>query len=328
MTSSFVTLLVLGSIVAASSFAAGLLPLSFSPSARRLHMLTTFGSGLLIGTGLVVILPEGVEAIHAAQKELGHSHEHVHNRNSDAMNHGRGQNHGSGHGAIGLALVLGFVSIYLIDVLPSLLQARKNANNARAMANGRRHLLADVSDEEDAIALPEPSSKSSPQQHTHTQSTTFGLILHSLADGIALGASKSTLSSATLGLVVFVAILLHKAPAAFGLTATLLQQGVSKRGARGYLLLFSLAAPVGAVVTFSAVKMLEVGGVGVGDGAGMWWTGVVLVASGGSFLYVAMQAMQAASSADSATGTDVSCMLAGILAPLLTQIEHSHAHGF
>lgn len=95
-----------------------------------------------------------------------------------------------------------------------------------------------------------------------------------------------------------------------------------------------------------------------------WWTGIALMFSGGTFLYVALHAMQTISSSSShdghahvkAAATDgseewdtayaetnghtvqasqtqqktrgeVGLVVAGMLLPLLTQIGHSHAHG-
>ena len=37
---------------------------------RVLRMVTTFGAGLLIGTALIVIIPEGVESLFAGGKPL------------------------------------------------------------------------------------------------------------------------------------------------------------------------------------------------------------------------------------------------------------------
>jgi zinc transporter 9 len=108
------------------------------------------------------------------------------------------------------------------------------------------------------------------------------LIIHAFADGIALGAS-TTAPSTSLGLIVFLAVMLHKAPAAFGLTSVLLKQGVSKRTARTHLLLFSLAAPAGAFVTWSTVHLLGRARLGGDDGL-TWATGCVLLFSGGTFL--------------------------------------------
>ena len=70
--------------------------------------------------------------------------------------------------------------------------------------------------------------------------TTIGLILHSFADGLALGASlfcKLLLinlfivsfkaeQSSQLGLIIFLAILMHKAPAAVGFGTFLHHEGL------------------------------------------------------------------------------------------------------
>lgn len=76
--------------------------------------------------------------------------------------------------------------------------------------------------------------------------------------------------------------MVHKAPAAFGLTSVLLKQGLGKRGARAHLVVFSLAAPVGAVGTWVVVRTL--GGGGGEEETMRWWTGVLLLFSGGTFL--------------------------------------------
>jgi zinc transporter 9 len=167
--------------------------------------------------------------------------------------------------------------MYLIDALQK-----------PAPARGHHIPLTDL-DSPDTEAVPSTSNVTAPK--THSKSTTIGLVIHSLADGIALGASSaSSETESTLGLIVFIAILVHKAPAAFGLTSVLLKQGLGKRAARGHLLVFSLAAPLGALATWVLVNLL--GGEGVAgsvgeEGRSMWWTGLVLVFSGGTFLWVA-----------------------------------------
>ena len=98
-----------------------------------------------------------------------------------------------------------------------------------------------------------------------------------------MGASASS-SNTKLGFIIFIAIMIHKAPAAFGLSSVLLKQGLSKRAARGHLIIFSLAAPLGALSTFLLVHLL--GGGGIGGERGQWWTGMMLLFSGGTFLWV------------------------------------------
>jgi zinc transporter 9 len=69
--------------------------------------------------------------------------------------------------------------------------------------------------------------------------STIGLVIHSLADGAALGASffckfnklsllvsEKTEEASELGLVIFIAILLHKAPAALGFGTFLYHEGL------------------------------------------------------------------------------------------------------
>lgn len=50
---------------------AGLAPLFLTVSESQLHTISAVGAGLLIGTALGVILPEGSEAFRAAQEENG-----------------------------------------------------------------------------------------------------------------------------------------------------------------------------------------------------------------------------------------------------------------
>jgi solute carrier family 39 (zinc transporter), member 9 len=242
-------LLILSSIMAISSFLAGVLPLSISLSSRQLQITTQLGGGLLIGTALIIIIPEGIGALYE-------THDSKAGKETIA------------HSVIGLALILGFVMMYLIDVVPSISSGNIITKDS--------HIPLSSSASDD-ITLAEISQVSS-----HTHATTIGLVIHAFADGIALGAS--TAQPSTVGLVVFAAIMLHKAPAAFGLTTTLLKQGLSKREARTHLLLFSFAAPLGAFVTWIVIQGLTRHGVAAQQNDGGFWTGVALIFSGGTFL--------------------------------------------
>ena len=171
------------------------------------------------------------------------------------------------HAWIGLSLIFGFILMYLLDTLPFL------APPAPSRPQSNIYSLSDLS----------ASPVSTPAPPQRTLSTTLGLCIHAAADGIALGASSSSTSTKSLSLIIFVAIMVHKAPAAFGLTSVLLKQGLGKRGARAHLVIFSLAAPAGAIATWILVRAL--GGGGDSEPAVMkWWTGVLLLFSGGTFL--------------------------------------------
>lgn len=194
---------------------------------------------------------------------------------------------------VGFSLVLGFVLMFLIDRLPrhaseslqsgqqplsfsldNLVRRTGMGSTGDGVAGGD---AASVDGETDGFL----GSLAPPPKQTRSLATTIGLVIHAAADGIAMGASAAT-SNMKLGLIIFIAIMIHKAPAAFGLTSVLLKQGLSKRAARGHLIIFSMAAPVGALSTWLMIKLL--GGDNMDDESGMWWTGMLLLFSGGSFL--------------------------------------------
>ena len=56
-------------------------------------------------------------------------------------------------------------------------------------------------------------------------------------------------------LIVFLAIMLHKAPAAFGLVTFLMHEGVERTKIRKHLLTFAFAAPTLALTTYILLVM-------------------------------------------------------------------------
>jgi len=351
------------------SFLAGSLPLSFSLSQAQLRLISTIGMGVLVGTSLIVIIPEGVETLYSASSSA-HTHKrrdipaahldvrwHTEERylsvreadpaqrmqwrwkregpggdefkampgpviptgmtlktdsvvtptaqpfqtpdrhpgltspgaKSDEAPSGKvaHEDHDedrSPHAWIGLSLVLGFILMYLIDQLPRHASSQSNTRqqpyhiSLENLGRGLHRASSSPSREGESDSFIEPSA---PQQ-SRSLSTTTGLVIHAAADGIALGASSST-SDTSLSLIIFLAIMVHKAPAAFGLTSVLLKQGLTKRGARGHLIIFSLAAPVGALATWAVVNALGGGSVG-GEENTKWWVGITLLFSAGTFL--------------------------------------------
>ncbi|KAF4123225.1 solute carrier family 39 (zinc transporter), member 9 [Geosmithia morbida] len=277
---------------------------------------------------------------------------------------------------IGLSMTLGFVLMFLIDRIPRHAAQRmqsstpqmhhvsldslgiggggggggvipgssSTSSNGGASGRGSGDLEADHMDG----LLGQVAS--SAQRGSRHMATTLGLVIHAAADGIAMGAS-ATSPDTKMSFVIFTAIMIHKAPAAFGLTSLLLRQGLSKRASRSHLVVFSLAAPVGAIATWFLVTLAEAGSSVVeGDGgASTYWTGLLLLFSGGTFLYVAMHAMQEESGPGShghhhhhhdgpilngdgyaerkPTGPQMRETLMtvmGMFLPLLTQIGHHH----
>lgn len=138
--------------------------------------------------------------------------------------------------------------------------------------------------------------------------TIVGLLIHAAADGIAMGASAQS-GDQTLTMIVFVAIMIHKAPAAFGLCAMLMSQRLSRTSIRKAVGVFALASPLGAILTYLALALLldadlvSAHGGGSSDGSGIDGKsiGTALAFSGGTFLFVAFHAVLELAGADADT---------------------------
>lgn len=196
------------------------------------------------------------------------------------------------HVWVGISLITGFILMYLIDTLP------RHASTPSRPQRFSISLTQFSLTRDRSSSVPETPTMSSAAENSHRStsrpsSTTVGLVIHACADGIALGASSTTTNRLTF--IIFIALIIHKAPAAFGLTSVLLKQGLSTRAARAHLIVFSLAAPVGALLTWGAAHLLGYSTAALGSSTSTEFaTGVLLLFSGGTFLYVAMHTMQEA----------------------------------
>ncbi|GAC99581.1 potential ZIP metal ion transporter [Pseudozyma hubeiensis SY62] len=158
-----------------------------------------------------------------------------------------------------------------------------------------------------ALSNARPASKRSrSMSSSHAANSTFGqalttivgLLIHAAADGIAMGASAQS-GDETLTMVVFIAIMVHKAPAAFGLCAMLMSQRLSRTSIRKAVAIFALASPVGALVTYGLLALFFDSGLSAVHGATAdaqggidgKSIGTALAFSGGTFLFVAFHAV-------------------------------------
>ncbi|KAK9449650.1 ZIP zinc transporter-domain-containing protein [Limtongia smithiae] len=424
------SLFILVTLMALASFGAGMLPLVVALRPDRLRLVSAAGTGVLVGTSLIVIIPEGVETLYtaagmlasqqrgavkrpgafkpptlfepptgeigsggvsyddasapreedgeflptdydvvngtAADEEIAEkevSKEEVatdedvpesvddeaayvnmtveaerpafeddatpyklqarlHTRDATTSS---SKNELATHKVIGVALVAGFIFMYLVDKLPPYFGGAVHHHVAAVdVSELRSYSVENGGVGEDGSGSAGIGAMSS---------LTTGFVIHAAADGIALGASAAS-ESVALALVIFLAVLIHKAPTAFSMTAVLLRSGLARRAVKQQLIVFSLAAPVGALVTW--VVIMIVGSTAANTTAGasgvliQWWTGVLLLLSGGAFLYVAVQVMNESADVAGKTGggggaasggvrmTDTAATLAGMLVPLVT----------
>lgn len=100
-------------------------------------------------------------------------------------------------------------------------------------------------------------------------------------------------------MIVFFAIMLHKAPASFGLVSFLLHEGINRQTIRRHLLIFSCAAPLLTLITYFGIGQEQKETLNNVNA-----TGIAMLFSAGTFLYVATVHVL----------------------PELTQGGHSHSH--
>jgi zinc and cadmium transporter len=110
--------------------------------------------------------------------------------------------------------------------------------------------------------------------HTMGLAAFIGLSVHTAIDGFALGAASG---KQALGLLVFLAILAHKIPNAFSLSAILRHEGYSRRKALAMNAAFALMVPLGAGIYLALRDLVHA----------ETFTSYALAASAGTFLHLA-----------------------------------------
>nr|NP_001284713.1 Zinc/iron regulated transporter-related protein 102B, isoform F [Drosophila melanogaster]NP_651919.3 Zinc/iron regulated transporter-related protein 102B, isoform E [Drosophila melanogaster]AAF59351.3 Zinc/iron regulated transporter-related protein 102B, isoform E [Drosophila melanogaster]AHN58214.1 Zinc/iron regulated transporter-related protein 102B, isoform F [Drosophila melanogaster] len=229
MAEETIILILLVLVMLVGSYLAGSIPMLMKLSEEKLKCVTVLGAGLLVGTALVVIIPEGIRSLYVGS---GQSQK----RTSVPEQPDYSQ-------TIGLSLVLGFVFMMLVDISQRKSNVGSNKKNNATL--------------------------------------TLGLVVHAAADGVALGAAATT-SHQDVEIIVFLAIMLHKAPAAFGLVTFLLHEKVDRHQIRRHLVLFSLSAPLMTILTYFGIGQEQKDTLNSVNA-----TGIAMLFSAGTFLYVA-----------------------------------------
>ncbi|KAI0300306.1 Zinc/iron permease [Russula brevipes] len=284
--------------------------------------LSSLGTGLLLGAALGIIIPEGIEALARTRDLDGPS--------------------------IALPLLVGFTFMLIIEQLSS---SSHHHHHPRAHRTGHQpaggHASPDSVFDVELAALEDEAGHehggASAPLHARRASAdtgvegdvsvsssanaiTIGLVVHSLADGLALGMSmlpgdeSPSSHSYGLSLVVFLALAVHKAPTSLAYTVSLMSTSLSRAECRKHLLLFSASTPVGAIASYAAFSFF---GLKQADDVG-----TALLISAGSFLYVAavLQPVSHDRSTSEGVGTKTRILLIiiGIFTPFLlgTLIDH------
>uniref|UniRef100_A0A8C2ZGV7 Zinc transporter ZIP9 n=1 Tax=Cyclopterus lumpus TaxID=8103 RepID=A0A8C2ZGV7_CYCLU len=223
-------------------FALGFIPLLFRLSEKSLQFVSILGAGLLCGTALAITIPEGVGLL----EESWRGELGIHTRNT---------------------------------TLPSCIYFGPPSKPLSLKGPAPQFLIG--------LALTFGFTFMFVVDQIGNYLSTRGkpLIIQNVcvcvADGFAVGAAVAT-GQVTVQVIVFVAVILHKAPAAFGLVSFLMHAGLEKKYIQGHLLAFSAAAPILAVTTYFILHAS-----GPSAQSQFSATGVGMLFSAGTFLYVA-----------------------------------------
>ena len=224
-----------------STLAVGALPICFRINRNRkvLESMTCISAGLLLAAAFTIAIPEGFDVLMDAETHETHGIDEGHEEAGSALWYG-------------LAILAGFLLLFLAESLGfghDIHEEHHGQGHVHhpEMAPGRQMILILVT----------------------------GLTIHSLADGMALGAGLAA-ESDRLATTLFASILTHKLPAAFGLVV--FSQHAYGNGWPTWrnLVVFSLATPLAILVTWQVLDHLA-----------DRYLALVLLFSAGTFIYVA-----------------------------------------
>lgn len=140
------------------------------------------------------------------------------------------------------------------------------------------------------------------------------------ADGFAVGAASRS-SSSSLGLTIAVAMVLHKAPVAFGLATSFMTAKWTWQKSQKALLAFSSASPFSALLTYALIGAIPA----LSSSSS---TALCVLFSGGTFLYAAcMHILPEIVGHDASLNmVQLAAVLCGSFLPLLLTLATSHVH--
>ncbi|MEK6835415.1 MAG: ZIP family metal transporter [Nanoarchaeota archaeon] len=111
------------------------------------------------------------------------------------------------------------------------------------------------------------------REHAAGKMAVLGLGVHSLIDGIVIGAGFEI--SQQIGIVATLAVISHELPEGITAMSVLLHSKVKRSLALFYSILVAIATPIGAILTYAFVRNINEG-----------ILGILIALAAGSFIYV------------------------------------------
>ena len=306
MQSQLLLLLYCGLIVAAS-LAGGCLPFLVKLSHRQMQLAMSAVGGLMLGIALLHLLPHSFAELGDLDRTVGW-------------------------------VLAGLLAMFL---LIRVFHVHAHEHGDAAQSHGHEHEHHSECAHHDHEHHPHPAQDHAcAHDDAHEQAGTgthrfswmglaFGLSLHTLIDGLALGAAvaadahakDSSGSWTPLGLGTFLAVLLHKPLDSLSITSLMAAGGWSKQAALGANLAFAFFCPIGAVGFLLGISQLAAEQHTV--------VGCSLAFAAGVFLCISLADLlpELAFHAHDRVPLTVALFLGVALAWLIGYAEPDHGHG-
>jgi len=276
------------------SYLSGIIPTVINFSESKVRLLSILGAGILVGTSLVVIIPEGVNSIYGEF--------FLHKKLKLKLPSRSISTEELPHSLIGTCLLVGFVFMLLVDQIASRHSSTSNYSSLPTDSEiGQTQLTSQIK-----------------RKSSSKITATIGLIFHASADGIALGAATST-HHRDVEMVIFLAIMLHKSPASFSLVTFLIHEGLDKKSIRRHLIYFSLSAPISAFVTYALLRKISAESIQEYNA-----TGIAMLFSAGTFLFVVQHVLQETTHDKQLKLKELIILVFGCFLPSILTINHHH----
>lgn len=136
------------------------------------------------------------------------------------------------------------------------------------------------------------------------------MVIHSFADGLALGSSIHGSEKTNLDTIIFFVILLHHFPASIGFATYLINKKIETTWFLKHFISFTLSAPISTVLVYFIISTLNVTIKGL--------VGICLLISGGTFLYVSLvHVLPELTQGKWLTNEKFMWMIGGLLTPII-----------
>lgn len=285
MLDKFVTL----SLMFLGAYGAACIPFSLEVHESQVSMLTSVGGGMMLSCVLAVVIPEGFHSW------FGEHHHHDGEVDSEQLP----------FLMTGASMILGFLAMVFLDQTQVYSSSKSGGS---CCGHGHSHSGQRKGEEDDVVVDEDPKS--------NPEGAIAGLMVHCMADGLAMGSAFLS-GSTSMNVVLGTAMVLHKAPMAFGLSSYLINCKWNWKRSQETILWFSAMAPLATIITYVVFHFIPFFG---GDQG----IALAILFSGGTFLHAATNHILPGVLQKRMSRNEIISFIVGASLPVVFSLGHQH----